>query len=60
MGEKDIVTWNSILAGCAQNGFGDAAIKVEKLPKAQKHLGASLLVLMFLYMVEISNCICCT
>lgn len=27
MGEKDIVTWNAILAGCAQNGFGDEAIK---------------------------------
>lgn len=27
MGEKDnIVTWNAILAGCAQNGFGDEAI----------------------------------
>lgn len=28
MGEKDIVTWNAILAGCAQNGFGDEAIKI--------------------------------
>lgn len=28
MGEKDIVTWNAILAGCAQNGFGDEGIKI--------------------------------
>lgn len=35
MGEKDIVTWNAILAGCAQNGFGDEAIKVFDEMKAK-------------------------
>ena len=28
MGEQAIVTWNAILAGCAQNGFGNEAVKI--------------------------------
>ncbi|KAI8028914.1 Pentatricopeptide repeat-containing protein [Camellia lanceoleosa] len=34
MGEQDIVTWNAILAGCAQNGFGDKATKIFEKMKA--------------------------
>ncbi|GMH08480.1 hypothetical protein Nepgr_010320 [Nepenthes gracilis] len=28
MSERDIVTWNAVLAGCAQNGFGKEAVKI--------------------------------
>ncbi|XP_057471611.1 pentatricopeptide repeat-containing protein At4g02750-like [Actinidia eriantha] len=35
MGEQDIVTWNAILAGCAQNGFGNEAVKIFEKMKAK-------------------------
>ncbi|CAA6668529.1 unnamed protein product [Spirodela intermedia] len=35
MPERDIVSWNSVLAGCAQHGFGREAIKVFEQMKAE-------------------------
>ncbi|KAA8539182.1 hypothetical protein F0562_025874 [Nyssa sinensis] len=35
MAERDIVTWNAVLAGCAQNGLGDEAVKTFEKMKAE-------------------------
>ncbi|XP_020107339.1 pentatricopeptide repeat-containing protein At4g02750-like [Ananas comosus] len=35
MEERDIVTWNSVIAGCAQHGFGREAIEVFELMKSE-------------------------
>ncbi|XP_059665987.1 pentatricopeptide repeat-containing protein At4g02750-like [Cornus florida] len=35
MAERDKVTWNAVLAGCAQNGLGDEAVKIFEKMKAE-------------------------
>ncbi|XP_073010446.1 pentatricopeptide repeat-containing protein At4g14050, mitochondrial-like [Typha latifolia] len=38
MEECDIVTWNSVIAGCAQHGFGREAIEIFELMKSEEVL----------------------
>ncbi|XP_073013290.1 pentatricopeptide repeat-containing protein At2g03880, mitochondrial-like [Typha latifolia] len=38
MEERDIVTWNSVIAGCAQHGFGREAIEIFELMKSEGNL----------------------